>query len=116
LILCSLKIGKSGKNPIFAASNSYCQINLTKMNNPKENNGELSPSKQPLFRPINYILIGVCVLFLVLGYILISGGGSDDPEVFNPEIFNARRLVVAPTLMLIGIIVGVVAIMFRAKK
>jgi hypothetical protein len=86
------------------------------MNKPSENTGEISPNKQPLFRKINYILIGVCVLFLIVGYILLSGGGSKDPEVFNPEIFNARRLVVAPILMLIGLIVGIVAIMFRAKK
>jgi hypothetical protein len=86
------------------------------MNKPIENTGEISPNRQPLFRKINYILIGVCVLFLALGYILLAGGGSDDPEIFNPEIFNAQRLVVAPTLMLIGLIVGVVAIMYRPKK
>jgi hypothetical protein len=79
-------------------------------------NKEPSPNQQPLFRKINYILIGVGILFLVLGYILLAGGGSDDPEVFNPDIFNARRLVVAPILMLIGLIVEIVAIMYRAKK
>ena len=86
------------------------------MNKPNENIGEISPTKQPLFRKINYILIGVCILFLVLGYILLSGGGSDNPEVFNPDIFNVRRLVVAPIFMLTGLIVGVVAIMYRSKK
>jgi hypothetical protein len=83
--------------------------------NPNENT-ELSPNKQPLFRKINYILIGVGVLFLALGYFLLVGGGSNDPEVFSPDIFNARRLVVAPILMLIGLIVEIVAIMYRAKK
>jgi hypothetical protein len=86
------------------------------MNKLNENTGELSPNKQPLFRKINYILIGTCVCFLVLGFILLAGGGSDDPEVFNPEIFNTQRLVVAPTLMLIGLVLGVVAIMYRPKK
>ena len=87
------------------------------MNKQKQNeNIELSPNQQPLFRKINYILIGIGVLFLALGYILLSGGGSDDPEVFNPAIFDSRRLVVAPILMLIGLIVEIVAIMYRAKK
>jgi len=83
--------------------------------NLKENT-ELSPNQQPLFRKVNYILIGVGAFFLALGFILLAGGGSDDPEVFNPAIFDARRLVVAPILMLIGLIVEIVAIMYRAKK
>jgi hypothetical protein len=81
-----------------------------------ENTGEISPNKQPLFRKVNYILVGVGVFFLVLGYILLSGGGSDDPEVFNPDIYNTRRLVVAPILMLIGLIIPIAAIMYRPKK
>ena len=87
------------------------------MSKPNSNEqAELSPNKQPLFRKINYILIGIGLLFLVLGYILLAGGGSKDPEIFAPDIFNARRLVVAPILMLIGLIVEIVAIMYRAKK
>jgi hypothetical protein len=87
------------------------------MSKPKPNeNTEFSPNQQPLFRKINYILIGVGVLFLALGFILLSGGGSNDPNVFNPAIFDVRRLVVAPILMLIGLIVEIVAIMYRAKK
>ena len=86
------------------------------MNKPKENMGELSPNQQPLFGKINYILIGIGVIFLALGFILLAGGGSDDPEVFNPEIFNKQRLVVAPVLMLIGLIVEIFAIMYRPKK
>jgi hypothetical protein len=79
-------------------------------------NKELSPNQQPLFRKINYILIGVGVIILALGYILLVGGGSDDPEVFNPAIFDTQRLVVAPILMLIGLILPIAAIMYRAKK
>jgi hypothetical protein len=86
------------------------------MNKPNDNTGELSPNKQPLFRKANYILMAVGILFLALGYILLAGGGSDDPEVFNPAIFDAQRLVVAPLLMLAGLIIEIVAIMYRAKK
>jgi len=86
------------------------------MNKQKENIEDLTPNQQPLFRKANYILIGVGVVFLALGFILLAGGGSDDPEFFNPEIFNKKRLVIAPTLMLIGLIVEIVAIMYRPKK
>jgi hypothetical protein len=93
----------------------YLQFIMSKQKQ-NENLGEIPPNKQPLFRKINYILIGVGVLFLALGFILIAGGGSDDPEVFNPAIFDKQRLVVAPILMLIGLIIEIVAIMYRAKK
>jgi hypothetical protein len=83
---------------------------------PNENTGELTPNKQPLFRKANYILMGVGVLLLALGYILLVGGGSDKPEEFSPAIFDKQRLVVAPLLMLIGLVVEVVAIMYRPKK
>ena len=86
------------------------------MKNPNENTGEISPNKQPLFRKANYILMAVGILFLVLGYILVAGGGSNDPNVFNPAIFGKQRLVVAPLLMLIGLIIEVVAIMYRPRK
>ena len=87
------------------------------MNIQKSNeNKELSPNQQPLFRTINYILIGVGILFLAVGFYLLSGGGTDDPNKFSTDLFDTRRLVVAPILMLIGLIVEIVAIMYRAKK
>ena len=51
------------------------------------------------FRKENYILMGVGVLLLILGYVLLSGGGSDDPNVFSEALFNTRRLVVAPLVI-----------------
>ncbi len=58
-----------------------------------------------------YILAGLGIM--ILGYILISGGGSDDPEIFSSEIFSTRRLVVAPLLILLGFAVEIFAIMHR---
>lgn len=50
----------------------------------------------------NYILIAGGVFLLVLGFLLMSGGGSDDPAVFNPEVFSVRRLTVAPLVVMCG--------------
>ena len=68
------------------------------------------------FEPINYILMGAGLVLLALGYILLSGGGSDDPNVFNPEMFNTQRLYTAPILIILGFVVEIVATMYRKKK
>ena len=53
---------------------------------------------------------------MLAGYILIAGGGSDDPKVFNEAMFDFRRLVVAPLVIICGIVVEIVAIMMVSKK
>ncbi len=68
------------------------------------------------FGKINYILMGVGIIILALGYILLAGGGSDDPNVFNPAMFDAQRLVWAPILIVLGFIVEIIAIMYKSKK
>ncbi len=68
------------------------------------------------FGKINYILMGVGIVLLALGYLLLSGGGSDDPNVFNPAMFDTQRLVVAPILIVLGFLVEIVAIMYKGKK
>lgn len=60
--------------------------------------------------------MGLGILLIAIGYILMSGGGSDDPEVFNPEIFNARRLTWAPLILLSGLALEVYAIMTPSSK
>ena len=67
------------------------------------------------FGKINYILMGVGILLLAIGYILLSGGGSDDPNVFNPAMFDARRLLWSPILIVLGFVVEIVAIMYKKK-
>ena len=54
-------------------------------------------------------------MLLAIGYILLSGGGSDDPNVFNPAMFDVRRLYVAPILIVLGFVVEIVAIMYKKK-
>lgn len=65
-------------------------------------------------RNYKFMLIGLGVI--ALGFILMSGGGSDDPNVFNPEIFNWRRIRLAPTLVLIGFGIQVYAILLDPSK
>ena len=68
-----------------------------------------------IFGLVNYILMAAGLILLAIGYILLAGGGSDDPNVFNPEMFNVRRLYVAPILIVLGFVVEIVAIMFKKK-
>lgn len=77
----------------------------------EENNNKL----QLPFDKVNYILMGAGIIILALGYILLAGGGSDDPNVFNPAMFNSRRLVWAPILIVLGFVVEIVAIMYKKK-
>lgn len=56
------------------------------------------------------------LLVMAAGFILLAGGGSGDPNVFNYAMFDFRRLVAAPIVIVAGIVVEVVAIMRRPKK
>lgn len=63
----------------------------------------------------NFIWIGISVLCIVLGFVLMSGGGSGD-YTFNPEIFSARRVVVAPVVTVIGFALMIFGILKTNKK
>ena len=69
-----------------------------------------------IFERKNYKFMLIGVAFIALGFILMSGGGSDDPNVFNPEIFNWRRIRLAPALILIGFGIEVYAILLNPHK
>lgn len=69
-----------------------------------------------LFDKINYKILLIGIAVITLGFILMSGGGSDDPNVFNDEIFNFRRIRLAPTLVLIGFGITVYSILKNPKK
>lgn len=59
----------------------------------------------------NVKLILVGLLVMVAGYILMLGGGSTDPDVFNEAMFDFRRLVASPILVILGIVIIIVSIM-----
>lgn len=69
-----------------------------------------------LFDKVNYKFLLVGLAIIVFGFFLMSGGGSDDPNVFNPEIFSFRRIRLAPTVVLIGFGVTVYSIFKKAKN
>ncbi len=77
---------------------------------------EKNPKMAITPKGLKYLLAGLVVM--VSGYILMTGGGSDDPEVFNYAMFDFRRMVVAPVVIISGIIIEIVAIMglFKDKE
>ena len=69
-----------------------------------------------LFEKKNYLIMVIGLAFIALGFILMSGGGSEDPNVFNEDIYNFRRIRLAPTLVLIGFAIEIYAILANPKK
>ena len=69
-----------------------------------------------IFEKKNYLIMILGLVFIAFGFILMSGGASNDPNIFNPEIYNFRRIRLAPTLVLIGFGIQVYAILFSTKK
>lgn len=85
-------------------------------NIPNSRSGEKKENTGMAITPkgLRYLLIGLLVM--ISGYILMMGGRSDDPEVFNYAMFDFRRLVAAPIVIIAGIIIEIVAIMKVFKK
>ena len=72
-----------------------------------------SPRREFIFQKKNYIFMFIGIGCMILGFLLMSGGGSDDPSVFNPDIYSFRRIRLAPTLVLIGLAIEVYAILLN---
>lgn len=69
-----------------------------------------------LFEKINYRILLIGIAVIGVGFILMSGGGSDNPNVFNEDVFNFRRIRLAPTTVLIGFGITIYAILKNPKK
>ncbi|MCT4647691.1 MAG: DUF3098 domain-containing protein [Carboxylicivirga sp.] len=63
----------------------------------------------------NYILLAIGFAIIILGFVLMIGGRSDDPTVFNEEIFSFRRITLAPIVVLFGFMFEIYAIMKKPK-
>lgn len=72
--------------------------------------------KQFAFGKENYIICIVGMACIAIGFVLMAGGGSDDPNVFSYEIFNTQRLTVAPLVVLAGFALEIIGIMYPSKS
>lgn len=84
-------------------------------NKNKESNSEQDGKIMPFGRD-NYLWVLIGLAFLVVGFLLMIGGGSDNPDVFNEAIFSFRRITLAPILVLIGFGIQFYAIMKKPKN
>lgn len=64
---------------------------------------------------INYILMAVSIVVIIFGFLLMSGASSTE-TAFDPAIFNARRIKVAPVICFIGFVSMIFSIMYRPKN
>lgn len=64
-----------------------------------------------LYGKKNYILMGVSILLIIIGFVLMSGGGSTDGITYNPDIFSSRRITVAPVFCVLGFLLMIYAIL-----
>lgn len=75
-----------------------------------EDNGKTLP-----FGKMNYIIVLIGIALIALGLILMIGGGSDNPDVFNNKMFDFQHITLAPILILLGFVVEIVAIFWKKK-
>ncbi len=69
-----------------------------------------------LFEKVNYKILLIGLGVIALGFLLMSGGGSYDPKVFNEAVFSFRRIRLAPTVVLIGFGITIYSIFKTSKK
>lgn len=68
------------------------------------------------FGKMNYILVLGGIALLVVGFLLMLGGGSTDPDVFNEKMFDFQRITLSTILILAGFVTEIVAIFWKGKK
>lgn len=73
---------------------------------------KMNRGQQP-FSKINFVLIGICCFLIIIGFLLMSGGGSTVEGGFNPDIFSGRRIVTGPLLAFLGFLFMAFAIFFN---
>ncbi|MEN6618714.1 MAG: DUF3098 domain-containing protein [Rikenellaceae bacterium] len=67
------------------------------------------------FKNLIYVVAGLALM--IIGYVLMTGGGTTDPDIFpKEEMFSLRRIVLAPVIILLGFAVEIFAIMYKPKQ
>lgn len=82
----------------------------------KKNKNQQKVEGEFLFGKKNYTIMIIGAAVILIGFALMMGGGSDDPNVFNESIYNFRRIRLAPTIVLIGLAIEIYAIMANPGK
>ena len=77
---------------------------------------EESQKKEFLFGKRNFKFLLFSLALIATGFVIMSGGGSEDPNVFNHEIFSFSRIRLAPTIVLMGFGLAIYAILTSRKK
>lgn len=90
-------------------------LNLN-IENPDPQGLDRIKAKDRPFSKTNYYLMAGCLALIIAGFMLMSGGGSETENGFNPEIFSTRRIVVGPTLSFLGFLLMAFAIVWSPAK
>ena len=89
---------------------------MSKLENKNKNSKIEQEDKVMPFGRDNYLWVIIGLIFLLVGFLLMIGGGSDNPDVFNEAIFSFRRITLAPILVLVGFGIEFYAIMKEPKN
>ena len=76
---------------------------------------KMTSSQQP-FSKVNFLMIGICCVLIIIGFLLMAGGGSSVENGFNPDIFSTRRIVVGPLIAFLGFLLLAFAILADPKE
>ena len=92
-------------------------IKLTKATATKVETPKLKADNSPIFSKGNYLLMGVGAAIIIIGMMIMAGGKSSDPKVFDyNEVYSKTRITLAPILIIIGILVEVYAIFKKSPS
>ena len=90
---------------------------MAKNNNTQKKVAENTEGQKTMpFGKQNYIIVLIGIVLIAIGFILMVGGGSSDPNVFNEKMFDFQHITLAPILVLAGFVVEIVAIFWKGKK